>query len=80
MGERFRSIPGPEGSNPWPRPCDPDQVLQSGSQVLVAAYGERDVLSIEGGRTSEWARGAAAVAIAPDPSLKLVVVAVNANE
>lgn len=61
-------------------PKDPDQVLQSGSTVLVAAHGDREVLAIEGGRTSLWARGAAAVALAPDPALGLLVVAVNAHE
>lgn len=61
-------------------PKDPDQVLQSGSMVFVAAHGDRDVLAIEGGRSTAWLRGAAAVAIAPDPSLDLLVVAVNAHE
>jgi DNA-binding beta-propeller fold protein YncE len=61
-------------------PRDPDQVLQAGSGVLVAAHGDREVLSIEGGRTSAWAPGAAAVAIAPDASLDLLVVAVNDHE
>jgi hypothetical protein len=61
-------------------PRDPDQVLQSGSTIFVAAHGDRDVLAIAGGRSSAWARGAAAVAIAPDPSLELLVVAVNAHE
>ncbi|MGH7764585.1 MAG: hypothetical protein ACREOM_09245, partial [Candidatus Dormibacteraceae bacterium] len=62
------------------KPRDPDQVVQSGSTVLVADHGDRDVLSIDGGRTSTWARGAAAVAIAPDPALDLLVVAVNSHE
>jgi outer membrane protein assembly factor BamB len=62
------------------RPRDPDQVLQAGSSVLVAAHGDREVLSIEGGRTSFWAQGAAAVAIAADPSQQLLVVAVNDHE
>jgi sugar lactone lactonase YvrE len=61
-------------------PKDPDQVLQSGSTIFVAAHGDRDVLSIQGGRASAWARGAAAVALAPDPLLGLLVVAVNAHE
>ena len=61
-------------------PKDPDQVLQLGSMVFVAAHGDRDVLAIEGGRSTAWVRGAAAVAIAPDPSLGLLVVAVNAHE
>ncbi len=60
-------------------PRDPDQVIQSGSTVLVAAHGERSVLSI-GERTTAWASGAAAVALAPDPPLNLLVVAVNLHE
>ena len=61
-------------------PKDPDQVLQSGSTIFVAAHGDRDVLAIAGGRSSAWARGAAVVAIAPDPSLGLLIAAVNAHE
>jgi hypothetical protein len=61
-------------------PKDPDQVLQSGSTIFVSAHGDRDVLAIAQGRSGAWARGAAAVAIAPDPSLGLLVVAVNAHE
>jgi outer membrane protein assembly factor BamB len=61
-------------------PKDPDQVLQSGSTIFVAAHGDRDVLAIQGGRTMAWARGAAAVALAADPALGYLVVAVNAHE
>ncbi|MEO8743924.1 MAG: hypothetical protein ABI334_05065 [Candidatus Dormiibacterota bacterium] len=61
-------------------PKDPDQVIQSGSTVFVAAHGDRDVLSISAGYTSVWARGAAAVALAPDLALGLLVLAVNAHE
>jgi hypothetical protein len=61
-------------------PKDPDQVLQSGSTVFVAAHGERDVIAIGRGRPEEWARGAAAIGIAPDPALGFLVVAVNAHE
>jgi DNA-binding beta-propeller fold protein YncE len=61
-------------------PRDPDQVLQAGSIVLVASHGDREVLAIEGGRTRAWAPGASAVAIAADPSLNLLVVAVNEHE
>jgi hypothetical protein len=61
-------------------PKDPDQVVQSGPAVLVAAHGDRQVLSIEGGHTSAWASGAGAVALAPDPALGLLVVVVNAHE
>jgi DNA-binding beta-propeller fold protein YncE len=61
-------------------PRDPDQVLQSGSAIFVAAHGDREVLAIQDGRVNKWARGAGVVAIAPDPSLGLLVVAVNAHE
>ncbi|HEY0830443.1 MAG TPA: hypothetical protein VGE99_04820 [Candidatus Dormibacteraeota bacterium] len=61
-------------------PKDPDQVLQSGSTIFVAAHGERDVLAIHDGRPTAWARGAAAVALAPDPAFGYLVVAVNAHE
>ena len=61
-------------------PRDPDQVLQSGSTIFVAAHGDRDVLAIEAGRTTTWARGAAAVALVADPTLGYLVVAVNAHE
>lgn len=62
------------------RPRDPDQVVSSGSKVMVAAHGDRDVLTIDSGVSSVWAPGAAAVAIAPDAPLQLLVVAVNAHE
>jgi outer membrane protein assembly factor BamB len=62
------------------RPRDPDQVVQSGSKVLVASHGDKQVLAIDGGIASIWAPGAAAVAVAPDAPLKLLVVAVNAHE
>jgi hypothetical protein len=61
-------------------PKDPDQVLQSGSAIFVAAHGDQEVLAIQDGHVSMWARGAGVVAIAPDPSLDLLVVAVNAHE
>lgn len=61
-------------------PKDPDQVLQSGSTIFVAAHGDRDVLAIQGGRANAWAGGAAAVALAVDPELGYLVVAVNAHE
>jgi hypothetical protein len=61
-------------------PRDPDQVVQSGSNVLVAAHGDRQVLAIGGGVTSVLAVGADAVAIASDARLNLLVVAVNAHE
>lgn len=61
-------------------PRDPDLVLQSAGTVFVAAHGDRDVLAIDDGRTSAWARGVAAVALAADPQLNQLVVAVNAHE
>ncbi len=61
-------------------PKDPDQVLQSGSTILVAAHGDRDVLSIGNGRPSAWAHGVAAVGLAADSPLAILVVAVNAHE
>jgi outer membrane protein assembly factor BamB len=61
-------------------PKDPDQVVQSKSTVLVAAHGDRQVLAIDGGRTSTWVSGAGVVALAPDPGLGLLVVVVNAHE
>jgi outer membrane protein assembly factor BamB len=62
------------------RPRDPDQVVQSGSSVLVAAHGDRAVLAIDGDHTSVWAPGAAVVGLAPDPALGLLAVVVNAHE
>jgi hypothetical protein len=61
-------------------PKDPDQVVQSGSTVLVAAHGDRSVIAIRDGRSTTWARGAAAIALAPAPSLGLLVVGVNGHE
>ena len=61
-------------------PKDPDLVAQSGSTILVAAHGDRDVLVIESGQATAWARGAAVVALAPDPALGYLVVAVNSHE
>jgi hypothetical protein len=62
------------------RPRDPDQAIASGDAVIVAAHGDDDVLRIAGGATSEWARGASPVALADDPLLNLLVVAVNSHE
>jgi outer membrane protein assembly factor BamB len=61
-------------------PTDPDQVVQSGSTVLVAAHGDRSVIAIRDGRSAAWARGAAAIGLAPAPPLGLLVVAVNRHE
>ena len=62
------------------RPRDPDQVIQAGSKILAAAHGDHNVLAIEGGRSSAWAPGAPAVALASDPALDLLVVVVNSHE
>ncbi len=61
-------------------PKDPDQVLQSGSTIFVAAHGDRDVLAIRNGNVAAWARGAAAVGLVADPHLAVLVVVVNAHE
>lgn len=61
-------------------PRDPDQVVESGSTIFVAAHGDRDVLAIDDHRVSRRAQGWAAVALAPDPQLGALVVAVNAHE
>lgn len=62
------------------RPRDPDQVLQYGSKILVAAHGDKEVLVIDGGKTSVWASGMPAVALATDAPLGLVAVVVNGHE
>lgn len=62
------------------RPRDPDQVLRSGSQVLIAAHGDREVLAIEGTQTQVWARGAPAVALAAVPGMDATLVVVNGHE
>jgi DNA-binding beta-propeller fold protein YncE len=66
--------------NTLARPRDPDQVEQLNGTAYVAAHGDKAVLAITGSSTQRWARGASAVAIAPDPSQRLLVVAVNAHE
>jgi DNA-binding beta-propeller fold protein YncE len=62
------------------RPRDPDQVAWAQGTVFVSAHGEEEVLAIRRGSVRHWARGAAAVALAPDPALGLLVVAVNSHE
>jgi outer membrane protein assembly factor BamB len=62
------------------RPRDPDQVEQLNGTAYVAAHGEKAVLAINDSGTARWAQGASAVAIAPDPSQQLLVVAVNSHE
>lgn len=62
------------------RPRDPDQVAWGRGTVFVPAHGDHEVLAIGGGSIGHWARGAAAVALAPDPTLGLLVVATNSHE
>ncbi len=79
-GGVFRLDPGTGAFTTLAHPHDPDQVVESGGAVYVAAHGDSDVLRIAGGSTAHWAKGAAAVALAADPRLDLLVVAVNAHE
>jgi DNA-binding beta-propeller fold protein YncE len=80
LGAVFSFDPATDAFTSLAMPRDPDQVLQSGSKVLVASHGDRNVLVMEGGTTKAWAQGVEAVAIAPDAPLDLLVVAVNAHE
>jgi len=59
---------------------DPDQALVYGDTTFVAAHGDRDVLAINGDTVDKWATGVPAVALAPDPQLKLLVVVANDRE
>jgi DNA-binding beta-propeller fold protein YncE len=59
---------------------DPDLAAEAGGTVFVAAHGDREVLAISGESTKRWAQGMGAVALAPDPQLGLLVVAVNGHE
>jgi DNA-binding beta-propeller fold protein YncE len=61
-------------------PRDPDQVVLSGSRVFVSAHGDQQVLVIDGSATTAWAQGVAAVGLASDPALNLLVVVANAHE
>lgn len=61
-------------------PRDPDQAIQVGSTVLVAAHGDRRVLAISGGQTRIWAEGASAVGVAADAKTGLAAVVLNAHE
>ena len=79
-GGVFRFDPSNEAFTTLARPRDPDQVLQSNDTVFVAAHGDRDVLAINGTNTAVWAPGIGTVGLAPDPSLDVLVLAVNAHE
>lgn len=61
---------------------DPDLVLEWDQRVYVAAHGDRavTVLGKAPGRVSHWVQGGAAVALAPDPALGLLVVVTNVRE
>ena len=61
-------------------PRDPDQVLQSGSKVLIVAHGDGEVRVLEGSQTHVWARGAPAVALAIVPAMEAALVVVNGHE
>jgi outer membrane protein assembly factor BamB len=63
------------------RPRDPDFVTWTRDTFFIAAHGDREVLTVSSaGGMKAWAKGAAAVALAPDPGLGLLVVAVNSHE
>jgi sugar lactone lactonase YvrE len=62
------------------RARDPDEVIESDGAIYVAAHGDHEVLSIRDGHAEAWAKGAGAVALAPDPKLGLLAVVVNAHE
>ena len=79
-GGAFQFDPASETFVTLARPRDPDQILQSGATVFIASHGDRNVLALSGGRIDTWAPGVAAVALAPDAALGLLVVAVNAHE
>jgi sugar lactone lactonase YvrE len=72
--------PGSRQFTTLARPKDPDQIVQSGSTEFVAAHGDREVLAISGGHVADWATGAAAVGLAPDGRLGLLVVVTNSHE
>lgn len=60
---------------------DPDQaVFYSSGVTYVAAHGDRMVLAIQGGDVAKEALGVPAVALAPDPTLDVVVVVANDHE
>jgi DNA-binding beta-propeller fold protein YncE len=62
------------------RPRDPDEAERLGDSVFVAAHGDREVLVLRNGRMTVWAKGAEAVALAPDAPLGLLVVLADADE
>jgi sugar lactone lactonase YvrE len=64
------------------RVTDPDQVLEAGGKIFSASHGDRevDVLTSSGGHVGSWAKGGAAVALAVDDALGLLVVVTDERE
>jgi DNA-binding beta-propeller fold protein YncE len=64
------------------RATDPDQVLEADGKIFVASHGDRqvDVITSVGDRVGTWGKGAAAVALAVDDALGLLVVVTNERE
>jgi DNA-binding beta-propeller fold protein YncE len=64
------------------RAIDPDEVVEAGGRIFVAAHGARevDVLTPAGGRVGAWARGSSPVAIAVDEPLKSLLVVLDERE
>jgi hypothetical protein len=79
-GGVFSLDTGSETFTTLARPRDPDQVVEYGTKVLVAAHGDKEVLAIDGEKISIWGSGIPAVALAPDAALNLLAVVVNDHE
>jgi hypothetical protein len=64
------------------RTTDPDQILEAGGKIFVASHGDRqvDVLTSAGDRVGSWGKEAAAVALAVDDALGLLVVVTDVGE
>jgi DNA-binding beta-propeller fold protein YncE len=64
------------------RATDPDQVVEAGGKIFVASHGDRqvDVLTSSGDHAGTWGKGAAAVALAVDDALGLLVVVTDERE
>jgi len=80
-GGVFEFDPASGGFRTLAHPRDPDFVVRSRDTIFVAAHGDRQVLAIStGGAVKTFAPDLSAVALAPDPALNLLVVAVNGHE
>jgi hypothetical protein len=79
-GGVFSLDTGSEKFTTLARPRDPDQVVEYGTKVLVAAHGDKEVLAIDGEKISVWGAGMPAVALAPDAALNILAVVVNDHE